>query len=309
MLRLSAGAALLAVLTTASGQAAVGAPSTAAFVLSSVDGSAAATAVGDCRGGTDDAWRSPVTATGAVIGSPLPEGSTFAFTADVHREIRRGASPSDVGFVPAGEGWASIQTTRGAVRLDLSAGSCAAPALTFTPAAGGARARGNGAWAVTGATGALTGLRGNGTLRLDAVVGPSTGSPAELRLDGILDVDPPDLRVASVRAYWSDLVDYALRRPTVDVELVNAGAYAYAVTLDVAAAGGRPMGSPRAREDVLVPGARVVRGFRFQMEPGACTVTSCAVVLDTLAGSDDVLGRAQAPVAATTTTFPPTMPV
>ena len=130
--------------------------------------------------------------------------------------------PGGSGFVVPEQSSAAITNERGEVALDLAAGSCGAPTVSFD----GSTASGSGTWALDPdqTNGAYRQATGSGTFTFAATFTPGNVNPWQMSFNGEITVLQPDLKVELVRSYWGHLgADYAGRMVSVIYRLTNTG--------------------------------------------------------------------------------------
>lgn len=142
-------------------------------------------------------------------------GGTVRTNLDLHL-------PGGSGFLVPEQSSAAITNERGEVAIDLVAGSCAAPTVSFD----GATASGTGTWTIDGqrANGSYRQATGSGTFTFATRFGPGNDNPWQMAFNGEITVLQPDLRVELVRSFWGRLgADYAGRMVSVIYRLTNSG--------------------------------------------------------------------------------------
>ena len=161
----------------------------------------------------------------------------------------------------------TLATAHGAVRLDLAAGTCGTPGLTWD----GAHTAGAGTWSVRPeyTTDGYRQTSGGGTFQLAARLGPGRDNPWTLDLDGDLTVLQPALSAEMVRSFWGRLgADYAGRVLTVVYRIRNHGpgdAFVGRLTTPTAPTGIEPIEFRPAVLGDLAPGETVDVTVRYKV--------------------------------------------
>jgi hypothetical protein len=219
-------------------------------------------------------------------------------------------------FLARGGSHITITNQRGAVRLQLASGDCAAPTLAFD---GVTLGPGPGTWAIdaTGTNGAYRGASSpGGTFTLGADLAPGADNAWAVQLEGSLTVLQPSLGASVVRTFWGSLgLDYLLRRVSVTYEVTNTGpGDAFGVSLMSATsptAGVTPLGPTPVALGDLAAGETARFTVRYQLgllAPCALVVLGCnfgsRVTVD-LPDALDVPGAQSATAAVHAPDLPP----
>jgi hypothetical protein len=265
------------------------------------------------------------TSPNAVISSALPGNLRATF--DVHHDGDEPvgtplAGSAATAFLQGTESHATLTNQRGAVQLRLSAGSCAAPPLSFD----GITVSGTGSWTIdpTGTTGSYhptpsTPSTGGGTFTLSLGVAPGADNPWRLTLNGKITVPQPSLKVDLVSTSWGNLgVDYVTRRVTVTYRVTNTGpGDAFNVVMketSSSTAGVTPLGPQPQNLGDLLNGQSATFSVRYQFTllsgPCALVILGCDFDTTVAVSMPDVLDQADNPppsanVHAKAPTFPP----
>jgi hypothetical protein len=125
------------------------------------------------------------------------------------------------GFLQGSESHASLLNERGAVKLRLTSGSCAAPSLNFN----GENFSGAGDWVVDRGSGSYRDITGLGTFTVaNGEVNPGADNALAVTLNGTFVLPDPSLQVQVVRTFWGGLgTDYLTRRVSVQYRITNTG--------------------------------------------------------------------------------------
>jgi hypothetical protein len=200
-----------------------------------------------------------------LIEAPLPAGILGQVAGDVRGNLNvnhDGVEPpvgavTNNAFLLGNTSRVSLSNQRGAMQLQLSAGTCAKPTLAFDGTTVGP---GSGTWTIDpaspGNNGAYRQAGGSGTFSLTARVGPGAANPWSISLTGTATILEPSLSISVVKTYWGNLgLDYALRNVSVTYAITNSGpGDAFGVTLDSTSSstkGVTPLGpTPQAVGDI-----------------------------------------------------------
>ncbi|HZN16463.1 MAG TPA: hypothetical protein VFB78_19520 [Acidimicrobiales bacterium] len=213
------------------------------------------------------------------------------------------AGPAAKAFLQPGESHATFSNQRGTVPLLLTAGTCAAPPLTFD----GAKISGPGTWAIDAlhATGAYRQSTGTGTFTLtNTGVEPGADNPWSLQLSGNISVLQPSFGLEVVSTSWGNLgVDYLLRKVTVVYRVRNNGpGDAFGVVMQATSTttpGVTPLGPQPQNLGDLLAGEYTTFSVRYQFTllAGPCKLVILGCEFDTYVtvSMPDALDKADVP--------------
>lgn len=156
-----------------------------------------------------------------VTDQELPGGvlSQLAGTVRTNLDLHVGGG---AGHLVPEQSHTTLANQRGAVRFQLTAGSCVSPTVSFD----GTRATGTGTWTIDPAAtdGAYREATGSGSFQFATTYAPGNDLPWNLAFTGQIAVLQPALQVELVRSFWGHLgADYAGRVVTVIYRLTNTG--------------------------------------------------------------------------------------
>lgn len=157
-----------------------------------------------------------------VSDQPLPGGVLSQLAGTVRTNLDFHFAGSGPGHLVGEQSQAALANQRGAVGLQLTAGSCANPIVAFD----GTTATGSGTWAIepSATNGAYREATGSGTFTISTTFAPGNDNPWSLAFTGDITVLQPALKVELVRSFWGHLgADYAGRVVTVIYKLTNTG--------------------------------------------------------------------------------------
>ena len=168
-----------------------------------------------CRDGSSNSRRLQATA-------PVQSGVLGRVPGTAGLNLDVAAATATSSYLGPDAGQLAVTTERGELVLTLTAGTCAAPALTGTTR----QVSGSATWAVDAArtTGGYAGATGTGTSTLAAELEPGARNAWSLGLGGELTVLQPTIAITWVRSYWGRLgAGFTGRRATVVYRVTNTG--------------------------------------------------------------------------------------